>query len=246
MVLSSLGFTGLGLLLTVAVISAVYAGMYGWTVERIAYRPLRGASRLAPLISAIGMSFFLQNYVQLAQTSNFLRFPDLIPQMPFLEPIAFYMNRIQVMILLLTSISMVALTLYIKFTKMGMAMRAVAQDMTMARLTGVNIDRVISATFVIGSVLAALGGLLIGCSMHQIYFYMGFLAGMKAFTAAVLGGIGSIPGAVIGGLFLGFAESFAAGYISSSYKDVVAFVILIIILLFRPEGIMGQAQTQKV
>ncbi|MDR0621870.1 MAG: branched-chain amino acid ABC transporter permease LivH [Deltaproteobacteria bacterium] len=246
MVLSAQGMSGWGLLLSVAVIAAIYAGMYGWTVERIAYRPLRGSSRLAPLISAIGMSFFLQNYVQLAQTSNFVLFPDLIPQMPFLKPIAGYLNRTQVIILLFTTLSMVALTLFIKFTKMGMAMRAVAQDMTMARLSGVNIDRVISSTFIIGSVLAALGGVLIGCSMRQIYFYMGFLAGMKAFTAAVLGGIGSIPGAVIGALILGFAESFAAGYISSSYRDVVAFIILIIILIFRPEGIMGQAQTQKV
>jgi branched-chain amino acid transport system permease protein len=246
MVLSGLGMSGWGLLLTVAVIAAIYAGMYGWTVERIAYRPLRGASRLAPLISAIGMSFFLQNYVQLAQTSNFVLFPDLIPQMPFLKPIAAYLNRTQVVILLFTTISMVGLTVFIKFTKMGMAMRAVAQDMTMARLSGVNIDRVISVTFIIGSVLAALGGVLIGCGMRQIYFYMGFLAGMKAFTAAVLGGIGSIPGAVIGALILGFAESFAAGYISSSYRDVVAFIILIIILIFRPEGIMGQSQTQKV
>ncbi|MDR2302811.1 MAG: branched-chain amino acid ABC transporter permease LivH [Deltaproteobacteria bacterium] len=246
LVLSSLGLTGWGLLFSVAAIAAIYSAMYGWTVERIAYRPLRGASRLAPLISAIGMSFFLQNYVQLAQTPNFMLFPDLIPQMPFLKPVAGYLNRTQVMILLFTIVSMVALTFYIKYTKMGMAMRAVAQDITMARLSGVNIDRVISTTFIIGSVLAALGGVLIGCSMRQIYFHMGFLAGMKAFTAAVLGGIGSIPGAVIGALILGFAESFAAGYISSSYRDVVAFIILIIILIFRPEGIMGQAQTQKV
>ncbi|MDR1677966.1 MAG: branched-chain amino acid ABC transporter permease LivH [Deltaproteobacteria bacterium] len=246
MVLSSLGLSGWGLLMAVAAIAAVYAAMYGWTVERIAYHPLRGASRLAPLISAIGMSFFLQNYVQLVQTSNFMLFPDLIPQMPFLKPVAKYLTRTQVVILLFTAVSMIGLTLFIKFTKMGMAMRAVAQDMTMARLTGVNIDRVISATFIIGSVLAALGGVLIGCSMRQISFYMGFVAGMKAFTAAVLGGIGSIPGAVVGALILGFAESFAAGYISSSYKDVVAFIILIIILIFRPEGIMGQAQTQKV
>ncbi|MDR1050386.1 MAG: branched-chain amino acid ABC transporter permease LivH [Deltaproteobacteria bacterium] len=248
MVLSSpaVGMSGWGLLVSVATIAAVYAAMYGWTMERIAYRPLRGSSRLAPLISAIGMSIFLQNYVQLAQTPNFLQFPDLVPQMPFLKPIAGYLSRTQLVILLFTLLSMVGLTLFIKFTKTGMAMRAVAQDQTMARLTGVDIDRVISSTFVIGSVLAALGGVLIGCSMRQIDFYIGFLAGMKAFTAAVLGGIGSIPGAVVGALILGFAESFAAGYISSSYKDVVAFIILILILIFRPEGIMGQAQTQKV
>ncbi|MDR1309928.1 MAG: branched-chain amino acid ABC transporter permease LivH [Deltaproteobacteria bacterium] len=246
MVLGSLGLSGWGLLLSVAAIAAVYSAMYGWTVERVAYKPLRGSSRLAPLISAIGMSIFLQNYVQLAQSPNFLVFPDLVPQIDFLAPVARYLSRTQLVILLFTVVSMVGLTVFIKFTKMGMAMRAVAQDQTMARLAGVNIDKVISATFVIGSILAALGGVLIGCSMRQISFYIGFIAGMKAFTAAVLGGIGSIPGAVVGALILGFAESFAAGYVSSSYKDVVAFIILIIILIFRPEGIMGQAQTQKV
>ncbi|MDR2444302.1 MAG: branched-chain amino acid ABC transporter permease LivH [Deltaproteobacteria bacterium] len=238
--------TGWTLLLTVAAIAAIYSGMYGWTVEKIAYQPLRGASRLAPLISAIGMSIFLQNYVQLVQTSNFLVFPDLIPQIELPLSWAKTLNRTNFIILIFTALSMATLTFFIKFTRMGMAMRAVAQDPTMAQLSGINLDRVISVTFIIGSVLAALGGLLIGCSIRQIDFYIGFLAGMKAFTAAVLGGIGSIPGAVIGALILGFAESFAAGYISSSYKDMVAFIILIIILTFRPGGIMGTTQTQKV
>jgi branched-chain amino acid transport system permease protein len=230
----------------VAAAAALYAAMYGWTVEKIAYSPLRSASRLAPLISAIGMSIFLQNYVQIVQTSTFLVFPDLVPHIALPQVLAKTINRTHLVILVFTVASMTALTLFIKFTRMGMAMRAVAQDPVMARLSGVNLDRVISTTFVIGSVLAALGGLLIGCSMRQIDFYIGFLAGMKAFTAAVLGGIGSIPGAVIGALILGFAESFAAGYISSSYKDMVAFIILIIILTFRPGGIMGVAQSQKV
>ncbi|MDR1545526.1 MAG: branched-chain amino acid ABC transporter permease LivH [Deltaproteobacteria bacterium] len=242
----AVGLTGWGLMFAVAGLTALYAGMYGWTVEKIAYKPLRGASRLAPLISAIGMSIFLQNYVQLVQTQNFLVFPDLVPPMDFLKPIAKIINPTRFAILLFTAGAMAALTIFIKFTRLGMAMRAVSQDQTMARLTGVDIDRIISATFVIGSVLAALGGLLIGCSMRQIDFYIGFLAGMKAFTAAVLGGIGSIPGAVLGALILGFAESFAAGYVSNAYKDVVAFVILIIILTFRPSGILGQPQSQKV
>jgi branched-chain amino acid transport system permease protein len=241
-----IGMTGWPLVLAVAAAAAIYAAMYGWTVEKVAYSPLRAASRLAPLISAIGMSIFLQNYVQLVQTTTFLVFPDLLPAIALPGFLAKTINRTHLVILIFTAVSMTALTLYIKFTRMGMAMRAVAQDPVMARLSGVNLDRVISMTFVIGSVLAAMGGLLIGCSMRQIDFYIGFLAGMKAFTAAVLGGIGSIPGAVVGALILGFAESFAAGYISSSYKDMVAFIILIVILTFRPGGIMGVTQTQKV
>ena len=246
MVLSQAGLAGWGLLMSVGVVAVLYAAMYGWTVEKIAYKPLRGATRLAPLISAIGMSIFLQNYVQLAQSPNFLNFPALVPEVGFLAPISHIVNSTQFFIWLATALIMAALTLLIKFTRIGLAMRAVAQDQDMARLSGVNIDRVISTTFVIGSALAAVGGLLIGCYMRQIDFYIGFLAGMKAFTAAVLGGIGSIPGAVLGAMVLGFAESFAAGYISSDYEDVVAFVLLILILIVRPGGLMGEAQTQKV
>ncbi len=245
-VLSQMGLAGWGLLAAVGAAAVIYAAMYGWTVEKIAYKPLRKASRLAPLISAIGMSIFLQNYVQLVQTPNFLTFPNLIPEISFLEPISHIVNKTQLAIWIITALIMAVLTCLIKFTRVGMAMRAVAQDANMARLTGVNIDRVISATFVIGSSLAAVGGLLIGCYMQQIDFYIGFLAGMKAFTAAVLGGIGSIPGAVLGALVLGFSESFAAGYISSDYEDVVAFVLLIVILIVRPGGLLGESQTQKV
>ena len=246
MILSQLGLAGWGLLLAVGATAVVYAAMYGWTVEKIAYKPLRQASRLAPLISAIGMSIFLQNYVQLIQTPNFLTFPDLVPEIGFLEPVSHIVNKTQLAIWIITALIMAVLTGLIKFTRIGMAMRAVAQDRDMARLTGVNIDRVISTTFVIGSSLAAVGGLLIGCYMQQGDFYIGFLAGMKAFTAAVLGGIGSIPGAVLGALVLGFAESFAAGYLSSDYEDVVAFVLLIVILIVRPGGLLGSSQTQKV
>ncbi len=246
MVLSQFGLAGWGLFLSVGVVAVIYSAMYGWTVEKIAYKPLREASRLAPLISAIGMSIFLQNYVYLAQSSTFLIFPDLVPDIGFLKSWSHIFNKTQFAIWLSTALIMAVLTLVIKYTRLGMAMRAVAQDKDMARLTGVNIDRVISSTFVIGSSLAAVGGLLIGCYMQQIDFYIGFLAGMKAFTAAVLGGIGSIPGAVLGALVLGFAESFAAGYLSSDYEDVVAFVLLVLILIVRPGGIMGESQTQKV
>jgi branched-chain amino acid transport system permease protein len=192
------------------------------------------------------MSIFLQNYVQLVQTPNYLPFPNLIPDIGILNPFTFLATKTQIMIIFITTISMAFLTIFIKKTRVGMAMRAVSQDHVMARLSGVNIDTVISSTFIIGSVLAAIGGVLIGCNVRQIDNYIGFLAGMKAFTAAVLGGIGSIPGAVIGALILGFAESFAAGYISSDYEDVVAFIILIIILSFKPDGIMGSFTAQKV
>ncbi len=246
MVLGQLGLAGWGLLAASGAVAVVYASMYGWTVEKLAYKPLRDASRLAPLISAIGMSIFLQNYVQLIQSPNFMLFPDLVPDMAFLEPISHIVNKTQLAIWFVTGLFMLVLTLIIKGTRIGLAMRAVAQDKDMARLSGVNIDRVISTTFVVGSALAAVGGLLIGCYMRQVDFYIGFLAGMKAFTAAVLGGIGSIPGAVLGALVLGFAESFAAGYISSDYEDVVAFLLLILILIVRPGGLLGRSQTQKV
>ena len=246
MVLGQMGLAGWGLLVAVGMIAVLYSSMYGWTVEKIAYKPLREASRLAPLISAIGMSIFLQNYVQLIQNRGFVVFPDLIPDIAFLEPVSHIVNKTQLGIWVATAVFMLALTMIIKCTRMGMAMRAVAQDKDMARLTGVNIDRVISTTFIIGSALAAVGGLLIGCYMGQIDSYIGFLAGLKAFTAAVLGGIGSIPGAVLGAMVLGLAESFAAGYISSDYEDVVAFALLIVILIIRPGGLLGRSQMQKV
>ena len=155
-------------------------------------------------------------------------------------------NPRDLMIIVSTVVVMVILTCVIKFTKTGKAMRATAQDKQMALLLGININRVISATFIIGSALAALGGVLIGSKMGQINFYIGFIAGIKAFTAAVLGGIGSIPGAVLGGLVLGWTESFGTGYIMSDYEDVFAFLLLVIILIFKPAGILGRNTTQKV
>jgi branched-chain amino acid transport system permease protein len=215
-------------------------------VEKIAYKPLRNAPRLSPLISAIGMSIFLQNYVLLAQTPDFLPFPDNLPTFGFMEPYRSIMSSSEVVILLATAVTMVLLTCFIKFTRMGKAMRATAQNKKMAMLSGVNVDRVISMTFVIGSALAALGGLLIASHIGQINFFIGFIVGIKAFTAAVLGGIGSVPGAVLGGLVLGWTESFATGYVSSDYEDVFAFALLVLILIFRPAGILGRSTTQKV
>ncbi len=240
------GFSGVSILVLAALIAAVYAAAYGITLERIAYRPLRGAPRLSPLISAIGASLFLQNYVLLAQTPDFLPFPALIPDFEFMEPIAHIVGSPELVILVVTTLTMIGLTVLIKHTKIGKAMRATQQDMIMARLTGVNVDRVISVTFVIGSVLAAIGGVLVGSYIGQINFYIGFMVGVKAFTAAVLGGIGNIPGAVIGALVLGLTEAFAAGYVSSAYEDVFAFGLLVLILIVRPAGILGKAVKQKV
>jgi len=227
-------------------LAVFYSACYGYTLEKIAYKPLRGAPRLSPLISAIGMSIFLQNYVLLAQTSDFLPFPALVADWGFMEPYAHVISTQEVVIVLTTALAMVLLTLLIKFTRIGKAMRATAQDRTMAMLVGVDVDRVISATFIIGSSLAAVGGLLIASHIGQINFFIGFIAGIKAFTAAVLGGIGSVPGAVVGGLVLGWTESFATGYVSSDYEDVFAFCLLVLILIFRPEGILGKSTAQKV
>ena len=245
-VLSIYGFPLLAIVVLAGVCAAIWSSAYGYTIEKLAYKPLRHAPRLSPLISAIGMSIFLQNYVLLAQTSDFLPFPELIPDFAFMEPYAHIVGSSDLVILVTTAVLMVALTILIKFTRIGKAMRATAQDRTMAMLVGINVDRIISVTFIIGSGLAAVGGLLVASHIGQINFYIGFLAGIKAFTAAVLGGIGSIPGAVIGSLILGLTESFATGYISSDYEDVFAFSLLVLILIFKPSGILGKAETKKV
>jgi len=245
-VLTLAGMPALAVLILAGVVAVIYSAAYGYTVEKIAYKPLRNAPRLSPLISAIGMSIFLQNYVLLAQTSDFVSFPALIPDFPFMKPVAHIMGSAELLIVVTTAVVMVLLHLLIKHTRMGKAMRATAQDKTMAMLVGIDVNRVISMTFIVGSSLAAIGGVLIASHIGQINFYIGFIAGIKAFTAAVLGGIGSIPGAAVGGLFLGLVESFATGYVSSDYEDVFAFVLLVAVLIFRPAGILGRATTQKV
>ena len=216
-----------------------------YILEKVAYKPLRGAPRLSPLISAIGMSIFLQNYVLLAQTPDFVPFPYLLPEMPFLDDLA-VLSPSNFLILMVSTVAMIVLALFIRYTRMGKAMRATAQNRKMALLLGINADKIISLTFIIGSSLAALGGVLIASHMQVINYNIGFLAGMKAFTAAVLGGIGSIPGAMVGGLVLGLAESFTTGYVSGNYEDILAFAILILILILRPDGILGKAKVQKV
>lgn len=233
-------------LLFSVLLSILYASAFGYTIEKIAYRPLRGKPRLSALISAIGVSIVLQNFVLLAQTEKFMPFPSYLPEFSWLQPYKEYINSTQLIILGVTAIIMVFLTLLIKFTRIGKAMRATAQDMHMAQLVGVDVNQIISITFIIGSSLAAIGGVLICSYMGQINYYIGFVAGIKAFVAAVLGGIGSIPGAVLGSFILGWTESLGTGYISSDYEDAFAFFILIAILLIKPDGILGRTQRQKV
>ena len=245
-VLTMLGWNVVAILVIASTAAVIYSSAYGYTVEKVAYKPLRQAPRLSALISAIGMSFFLQNYVLLAQTSDFLPFPSLIPDFEFWEPYAHIISSQEIVIIITTTIVMILLTFLIKFTRIGKAMRATAQDRDMAMLVGVDVDRVISVTFLVGSATAALGGVLIASHIGQINFYIGFIAGIKAFVAAVLGGIGSIPGAVLGSLVLGWTESFFTGYVSSDYEDVFAFVFLVCILIFRPAGILGRSESEKV
>lgn len=244
--LGLMGFPAAGIIVIAGLVAMIYCAAYGYTLEKIAYKPLRDAPRLSPLISAIGMSIFLQNYILLAQTPDFMPFPRLVPDMPFLEPLAGMLGPSEFLIISTSAVVMLALTCFIKFTRLGKAMRATAQNRKMAMLLGIDADRIISVTFMVGSTLAAIGGILIASHVGQINFAIGFIAGIKAFTAAVLGGIGSIPGAMIGGLVLGLCESFGTGYISSDYEDAFAFSILILILILRPAGILGKPRVQKV
>ena len=248
-VASVLGFWGWdsAVILILAFVFAIfYSCAYGFTVEKIAYKPLRNAPRLSALISAIGMSLFLQNYVMLAQTPEFMPFRSLIPDFNFWEPYSHIITSVELTIITTTVVVMILLGMLIKFTKIGKAMRASSQDKIMSSLLGINVNQVISFTFVVGSATTAIGGVLIACHVGQINYYIGFLAGLKAFIAAVLGGIGSIPGAVLGSLVLGISESFFTGYFWSEYEDVFAFTILVTILIFRPSGILGKHEISKV
>ena len=240
------GYSGMTVLLLAAVGAAIYAAAYGYTLEKIAYRPLRNAPRLSPLISAIGASIFLMNYVQLAQTPDFLPFPELVPDLPFLEPIAQFVSAVDLVILIVTTLTMIALSVLIKYTKVGKAMRATSFDTETAQLMGIDADRVISITFGIGSALAAVAGVLVGVYYNSIDPLMGIMPGLKAFVAAVLGGIGILPGAVAGGVILGVVEALVSGFISSTFRDAAAFAILILVLLFKPSGLFGKNTREKV
>jgi branched-chain amino acid transport system permease protein len=236
-------------LFLVLLIAMALTSLYGWTVERFAYRPLRHSFRLAPLISAIGMSIALQNYVQIAQGARVKPLPPLIAGGYTLidsPNFAVQLSNVQIIVVVTTVVLMAVFSWIVAKTRLGRDMRACEQDLKMASLVGVNVDRTISYTFVIGAALAAVAGI-----MHLLYygvvdFYIGFVAGVKAFTAAVLGGIGSLPGAMIGGLLIGLIETFWSAYFSIEYKDVAAFSILVIVLIFLPTGILGRPEIEKV
>lgn len=250
-VLGVLGVSSVPLALVLTFIVAVLITcLYGWTVERIAYRPLRAAPRLAPLISAIGVSIFLQNYVQLAQGARVKTIQPLLRGGLVLfereDGFVVSISWLQILILVLTVGLMLGVTFLIKRTSLGRAQRAAEQDKFMASLLGVNVDFTIAATFVLGAALAAVAGFMVTLYYGVVDFYMGFLAGMKAFTAAVLGGIGSVPGAMLGGILIGMCESFWAGYISAEFKDVATFGILMVVLIVRPFGIFGRPEIEKV
>ncbi|MBK0399362.1 branched-chain amino acid ABC transporter permease LivH [Limibaculum sp. M0105] len=249
--------TGLGLtiiaLILVLIFAMLIASVYGWTVERIAYRPLRGSFRLAPLITAIGMSIVLQNYVQIAQGAR------VKPLQPIIQDGYTIMRRVdeqgefvvqisnmQIFIILLTTALMVTFSMIIAKTPLGRAQRACEQDRKMAALSGINVDRTISLTFVMGAALAAVAGLMFLLYYGVIDFFIGFVAGVKAFTAAVLGGIGSLPGAMLGGLVIGLIETFWSAYFSIEYKDVAAFAMLALVLIFLPQGLLGKPEVEKV
>jgi branched-chain amino acid transport system permease protein len=232
-------------LLLVICLATVICAAYGFTVEKVAYRPLRNAPRLSPLISAIGVSIFFQNYVMLTQGATDKVFPSLFGTGGF-QFLSTRVSYLQAAIIVVSAIMMVFLQAFVMKTKTGKAMRAVAQDKTMASLLGINVDKVISITFVVGSGLAAVAGVMVAAYYGLVNYFIGYIAGIKAFTAAVLGGIGSVPGAMFGGILLGLVESLGASYISSEYKDAYAFLVLIGILLVRPGGLFGKAPEEKI
>ncbi|MGE7957633.1 high-affinity branched-chain amino acid ABC transporter permease LivH [Pseudomonas sp. NPDC089530] len=248
--LAMLGIHSLPLLMTAAFLATiVVTSAYGYSIERIAYRPLRGSNRLIPLISAIGMSIFLQNTVLLSQDSKDKSIPNLIPGSFSFGPGGaqeVLVSYMQILVFVVTLVVMLGLTLFISRSRLGRACRACAEDIKMANLLGINTNNIIALTFVIGAALAAVAAVLLSMQYGVINPNAGFLVGLKAFTAAVLGGIGSIPGAMLGGLVLGVAEAFGADIFGDQYKDVVAFGLLVLVLLFRPTGLLGRPEVEKV
>jgi len=248
-------FSGLPvvILLPLALAAAACVCMaIGFTIERIAYRPLRRAPKLAPLITAIGISIILQHLAMLIWGRNYHAFPPVIPSSAH-EIFGATITSLQVFIVLIAAAMMAGLTLLIQRTRLGRAMRATSQNPAIAQLMGVNINQVISATFVIGSALAAVAGLMVTANYSIAHYYMGFMLGLKAFTAAVLGGIGNLAGAMLGGILLGIIESLGAGYIGdltggflgSHYQDIFAFFVLIGVLIFRPSGLIGERVAER-
>ena len=230
----------------VFLISMVAIGSLGVLIERFAYRPLRHAPRLAPLISAVGVSIFLQNAVLLWIDSKQIPFPSVLGTTKAFAIFGVQISALKVFIVATAIVLMVLLDLYVSKSRMGKAMRATSQDREAAGLMGIDINLAIMLAFFIGPALGAVAGVFYGMYYGSIVFNMGFLPGMKAFTAAVLGGIGNLRGAMLGGFVLGIVESLAAGFISTGYKDVIAFMILILVLIFRPGGLLGESVVEKV
>jgi branched-chain amino acid transport system permease protein len=227
-------------------------GILGVVIERFAYRRLREAPRIAPLITALGVSFFLENAAQLLFGADYQSFDTFswkngeLWNNGFTLPAGVHVAVAQIIVVAGTFFLMVALTLFVSRTQLGRAMRAVSYDRQAAEMMGIDVNRVIAATFFIGSALAGAAGIFNGLVYQQVWAYMGFNAGLKAFTAAVVGGIGNLPGAVVGGLAIGIAESFTIGYLSSTFSDAIVFVILIAVMILRPSGLLGRAAVQKV
>lgn len=246
------GFSGgivfLALLLAL-VVSMVITSLYAWTIERLAYRKLRGSFRLAPLISAIGMSILLMNFVQVSQGARNKATPPVMRDMINLferDGFQVAISYKQIMIIVVTAVLLGVFWYVVQKTPLGRAQRACEQDAKMAALLGINVDRTISITFVMGAALAAVAGTMFLTYYGVVVFSDGFTPGVKAFTAAVLGGIGSLPGAVLGGLLIGLIEVFWSAYFSIDYKDVAAFCILAIVLIFMPQGLLGKPEVEKV
>ena len=251
LILGYLGLTWIPLALaTMLLMAMVFTALHGWAVERLGYRALRNSNRLAPLISAIGMSIFLQNYVQLLQGARNKALKPIISGGVELVTSAsgftVKLGYMQIVIIGVTTVLMAGFSLLIARTSLGRQQRACEQDMKMARLLGVNVDRTISLTFVMGAALAAVAGMTWLMYYGIIDFFVGFLAGIKAFSAAVVGGIGSLPGAMLGGLLIGLIEVFYSAYFSTEYKDVAAFAVLVLVLIFRPSGLLGKPDIEKV
>jgi branched-chain amino acid transport system permease protein len=244
---SALDLPGLMVVLAGLLVAIPACMLLGFTIEKVAYRPLRRAPRLAPLITAIGVSIVLQNAAMLIWGRQYVSFPPLIPQHSH-EILGAHITDLQIFIILLSMLIMAGLWLLVQRSRLGRAMRATAQSKEVAALMGVNVDRVISATFLIGSALAAIAGVMVSAYYGLAHYYMGFMLGLKAFSAAVLGGIGNIAGAMLGGLLLGVIEALGAGYIGdltggflgSHYQDVFAFFVLILVLVLRPSGLLGE------
>ena len=245
-----LGVTSLGVVFLIVLIGAMaLTALWNWAIERVAYRPLRGSFRLAPLISAIGMSIFLANFVQVVQGPRNKPVPPMFTDVIHVTSGGAFdvtLSYKQILIVSVTGVLLLAFWFLVQKTALGRAQRACEQDRTMAALLGVDVDRTISLTFIIGAALAAVAGTLYMMYYGVVNFSDGFTPGVKAFTAAVLGGIGSLPGAVIGGLLIGLIETFWSAYFSSDYKDVAAFSILAITLIFMPSGLLGRPEVEKV